>query len=120
MDLKSFYLSTEGRVSRGEWWLWVVVPTVLIPFIGTALDVTMGINPGDWPLGLVTMLSLWFVTYPMVNVTIKRLHDHGKSGWWYLFYAIPGPGWMWNIIECGCLRGTVGENRYGPDPVPAP
>jgi uncharacterized membrane protein YhaH (DUF805 family) len=73
----------------------------------------------------------------------KRLHDRDKSAWWLLvFYAMPtilstaadrmedaqfillhvvsfGIG-VWYFIELGCLRGTVGPNRYGPDPLSAP
>ena len=119
MDWKQFYLSPEGRVSRGQWWLWLAAPSVLIPFVAMAFDLVLGSVPYDSPLGAVTILSLWLITYPAVNVTVKRLHDHDKAGWWALFYLIPGPGWLWNLIECGCLRGTVGNNRYGPDVVVA-
>lgn len=78
-------------------------------------------------------------------VAAKRLHDRDKSAWWLLvFYLLPGvlagvgagvtlaTGWwfgiglfgaaafgisIWAIIELGCLRGTVGPNQYGPDPL---
>jgi len=76
---------------------------------------------------------------------IKRLHDRDKSAWWLLvFYLLPGvlavtgagvswatESWValgllgaaafgisiWAFIELGCLRGTQGVNRYGPDPL---
>ena len=78
-------------------------------------------------------------------VATKRLHDRDKSAWWLLvFYLLPavlagtGAGvtlatdsWLgiglfgavasaigiWAFIELGCLRGTPGPNRYGPDPL---
>jgi len=76
-----------------------------------------------------------------IFVGIKRLHDRDKSGWWLLFfYLVPGvlsalaqfSGMetvitivgaiclaisIWMIVELGCLRGTVGDNQYGPDPL---
>ncbi len=78
-------------------------------------------------------------------VAAKRLHDRDKSAWWLLiFYLLPGvlatigtgvsmatDSWfavglfgavalaisIWAFIELGCLRGTLGPNRYGPDPL---
>ena len=70
----------------------------------------------------------------------KRLHDRDKSAWWLvLFYVVPGIlsslanqmdfGFVlhlvsfaitvWAFVELGCLRGTVGPNQYGPDPLEA-
>ncbi len=86
-----------------------------------------------------------------IAVGIKRLHDRNKSGWWLLlFYLVPlllnlvgiyvlgderrrlnsGPRCcvsfainIWALVELGCLRGTIGGNQYGGDPLapqPAP
>jgi hypothetical protein len=48
---------------------------------------------------------------------VKRLHDHDKSGWWMLVYFIPIIGAIWQMIECGLMAGTMGENDFGPDPL---
>ncbi len=50
-------------------------------------------------------------------VGVKRYHDRGKSGWWVLIVLVPVIGGLWYLIECGFLRGTIGPNAYGPDPV---
>jgi uncharacterized membrane protein YhaH (DUF805 family) len=73
-----------------------------------------------------------------VMVGVKCLHDRDKSGWWLLvFYLLPAilgmvpesvPGSLilmlasfavsiWALVELGFLRGTVGPNRYGADPL---
>jgi uncharacterized membrane protein YhaH (DUF805 family) len=76
-----------------------------------------------------------------IAVGVKRLHDRNKSGWWLLlFYILPavlsGVGeasgnaaiasllaliavaiYVWGFVELACLRGTVGPNKYGPDPL---
>ena len=92
--------------------------------------------------GIGFTLIVLVVYIPMVisgfMVGIKRLHDRDKSGWWLLvFYVLPGAlnaigetlaaGWIfslasfavsiWALVELGFLRGTVGPNRYGPDPL---
>jgi uncharacterized membrane protein YhaH (DUF805 family) len=75
----------------------------------------------------------------------ERLHDRNKSAWWLLlFYVAPAlmryfatASWFagtiapalystltltsfalatWGFVEIGCLAGTAGSNRYGPDP----
>ncbi len=49
--------------------------------------------------------------------SIKRYHDRSKNGWWALVGLIPYIGAIWQIIELGCLEGTIGQNEYGPDPI---
>ena len=48
---------------------------------------------------------------------IKRWHDRNKSGLWVFIHLIPVLGSFWCFIECGCLRGTRGTNRFGEDPL---
>jgi uncharacterized membrane protein YhaH (DUF805 family) len=96
---------------------------------------------------LVTIAILVILYIPLIWIGLalgaKRLHDRDKSAWWLLvFYALPtilstvadrmedaqfivlhivsfGIS-VWAFVEIGCLRGTVGPNRYGPDPLSVP
>jgi uncharacterized membrane protein YhaH (DUF805 family) len=68
----------------------------------------------DHPGAYVLYLAF---TWPMIMVAIKRYHDRGKSGLWYLIALIPILGTIWQIIELGFLRGVPGPNKYGPDPL---
>jgi Protein of unknown function (DUF805) len=84
--------------------------------------------------------SLYPADLDRLAIGAKRLHDRDKSAWWLLvFYAAPGilstagnrledVGFIilhvisfaisvWAFVELGCLRGTPGPNRYGPDPL---
>jgi uncharacterized membrane protein YhaH (DUF805 family) len=95
-------------------------------------------------------LLIVFIAFTLVSwvsafaVGVKRLHDRDKSGWWVLlFYLAPSvlgsiantseqplAGFVlglasfvisiWALVELGFLRGTVGPNRYGPDPLQRP
>ncbi len=71
------------------------------------------------------LLDSWIMLVSLVTIplSVRRLHDNGLSGWWLLpfiiFTAIPLVGWIVPIIQyifVGCLEGTVGPNKYGPDP----
>ena len=121
MNTKEFYLSPKGRIPRQEFWLGLMLPAFCIGFLSGSLDVIfLGWSPRQSHLGVITNIVILVLVYPSIIVLVKRLHDHDKSGWWVLIYLIPIAGWIWQIVECGCLRGTVGDNRYGPDPLPPP
>ena len=86
---------------------------------------------------LGTPLFLWIY----LATAIKRLHDRDRSGWWIIpFFIVPGlfdqfsdllpdsywvlpfilPAsilWLWGLVEMFCRRGTIGPNRFGPDPL---
>jgi uncharacterized membrane protein YhaH (DUF805 family) len=62
--------------------------------------------------GVVNLLLVW----PAVALSAKRWHDRGKSAWWVLVALIPGIGWLWMLIENGCLPGAKGANRFGDAP----
>ena len=120
MNWKDFYFSPHGRVTRSEWWMRMTLPIMGLMIPALIWDGLQGWTPKESPLGIAAMGVSWLTLYPQIIVSVKRLHDHDKSGWWFLIYWVPMVGWLWALIECGCLRGTVGDNRYGPDALPAP
>ncbi|MFT3988793.1 DUF805 domain-containing protein [Aestuariivirga sp.] len=130
---RDLFLSFEGRIGRQAFWLgliallvieWIVFFLVLTLFGGS---LTVAVDGGDsqaamaamysltGPAALVSLIFLW----PALAIQIKRWHDRNKSGWWVLIAFLPIIGGLWVLIECGFLRGTVGPNAYGPDPVAA-
>ena len=52
---------------------------------------------------------------PSLSVVVRRLHDVGKSGWFYLIILIPLIGIIWMLVLL-VSNGNVGENKYGADP----
>jgi uncharacterized membrane protein YhaH (DUF805 family) len=52
---------------------------------------------------------------PSLSVVVRRLHDVGKSGWFYLIILIPLLGIIWMLVLL-VSNGNVGENKYGADP----
>jgi uncharacterized membrane protein YhaH (DUF805 family) len=168
MSLGQILFSFGGRINRGKYWLaaviyfvvWILASILFTLFI--ARDVAGVPDVGNMSteqttrmilnMGIGVVLFFAVVLIPTflstLAVSLKRLHDRNKSGWWLLLFWI-GPGvimgvqqsyqhiegsWIlgliavaimiWAIVELGFLRGTAGPNQYGPDPLapaaPAP
>ncbi len=115
MDWRDLYFSSRGRIDRQRYWL------VSLPLIGAQIVADMLIGSAGEPglLVLGTLLSLATVI-PSAVITIKRLHDRGRSGWFLSIAAIPVLGVIWLAIEAGLLPGARGPNRFGPDPLANP
>jgi uncharacterized membrane protein YhaH (DUF805 family) len=120
MDWKQFYLSPQGRVGRQDWWLKYVLAFIVISVVASVLDASLGLVDPETGYGPIAIVALLVMLYPAIVVNIKRFHDRNKSGWWVLIVLIPVVGALWLLIEGGFLRGTVGQNRFGPDPVATP
>jgi len=112
MNWRQYLLSPEGRVGRQQYWLMVLLT---LPFILIAMYLNGGIEhePTETPGVFVLFPILW----PGLVVAIKRWHDRNKSGYWVLINLIPIVGGIWALVENGLMKGTAGDNRFGPDPV---
>ncbi|MGH8516550.1 MAG: DUF805 domain-containing protein [Panacagrimonas sp.] len=107
---KDFLLSLEGRLNRGQYWAFI-----LMYFAGAiVLAIVDGILGTGGLIGIIYALA---ALYPSICVIARRWHDREKSGWWTLIALIPAVGAIWIFVECGCLKGTDGPNRFGPDPL---
>ena len=98
------FFSIDGRIPRGLWWAAVFIYAVPI---GLILALIGQSNPE-----LARVLK-FFIGIPFIMVNGKRFHDRNKSAWWVLIGAVPIIGGLWVFIECGCLAGTLGQNRFG-------
>jgi uncharacterized membrane protein YhaH (DUF805 family) len=120
MDWKQFYLSPQGRVGRQDWWLKYVLAFIVVSVVASVLDASLGLVDPETGYGPISIIAVLVMLYPAIVVNIKRFHDRNKSGWWVLIVLIPFVGALWLLIECGFLRGTAGQNRFGADPVATP
>jgi len=100
------YADFDGRASRKEYWYFVLF-NALICWALTFLDWNMG-------LGIASTLYSIGMFIPGLAVTIRRLHDTGKSGWWYLlvFTVIGVIVLLFFLIE----EGEPDSNQYGISP----
>lgn len=108
------YVSGAGRAARSEYWYFVLFSVVLSLCAGV-LDAAIFSSFESGPLSLIVSLALFL---PSVAVGIRRLHDIDRTGWWMLIcFTVIG---IILLIIWACLRGTPGDNRYGPDPLASP
>ena len=104
----SKYATFTGRARRSEYW-WFALFQALVNIVAYGIEQqTAG--------GLVGNLVELALVLPALAVAARRLHDIGKSGWWLLIGLIPVLGWIMLLIWA-CTRGTLGPNRFGPDPL---
>jgi uncharacterized membrane protein YhaH (DUF805 family) len=142
MDWGHLFFTFDGRSSRARFWIagliFVVVYAVMtiIDYVTDQSVVFQALNG----------MCIIVIVIASIAVGVKRLHDRNKSGWYLLlFYFVPCTLAalsvligafvedssiiatvlallafalvVWAFVEMGCLRGTIGVNQYGPDPV---
>lgn len=129
--LREKYATFSGRASRSEyWWYYLFHFLVVIAFIVVALGVATasggvegGVSSTVIAVGVIGGLFLLATFIPALAVQIRRFHDRNMSGWWYLALIIlgmvPYVGFIASIaiLVIGVLPGTVGPNKFGPDPL---
>ncbi|MGY3583845.1 uncharacterized membrane protein YhaH (DUF805 family) [Bradyrhizobium sp. USDA 4341] len=167
MDWANYLFGFKGRVNRAKFWLaaliivcWMMLLAALVILAGlggkgasfgfNVDDIFRAFDPDSYksltsaglPALLVKASGTALFVWVYIAVSIKRLHDRDKSGWWIVpFFAIPGlmsqfsdrlPDdsywamaaggivsvlYIWGFIELAFLRGTPYPNRYGPNPL---
>jgi uncharacterized membrane protein YhaH (DUF805 family) len=108
------YAVFSGRSQRSEYWFFSLVALSLyIPLL--IVDHLLGVVDEDGDMGLLSGALLLALLLPGLSVSVRRLHDVGMSGWWFLLSFVPILGDI-AMIVIFCLDSEPGENRYGPNP----
>jgi uncharacterized membrane protein YhaH (DUF805 family) len=102
------YAVFNGRARRKEYWMFVLFYIL----IAIALAIVEGVIRSRGLLGMLLGLGLLL---PSLGVSIRRLHDTDRSGWWLLIGFVPLVGGIVLLVFM-CLDGSSGANQYGPDP----
>jgi uncharacterized membrane protein YhaH (DUF805 family) len=102
------YFGFEGRATLGEFWK---------PF---AINVVIGIiffivDSIFHPFVIVADLFDLAILFPGLALLFRRLHDTGRTGWWWLIGIIPLVGWI-AIIYLAAQPGDPAPNQYGAPP----
>ena len=108
------YGTISGRSSRSEFWYWA-----LYCYVWMAAFAIAGLLMDDGSLALSGYVIFGLVHFvPGLAVTVRRLHDIDRSGWWLLLMFVPVIGLFAALLLIAwfTIKGTPGENRFGPDP----
>ncbi|MEU4081414.1 DUF805 domain-containing protein [Streptomyces venezuelae] len=111
LEVLKKYVVFNGRARRKEFWMFELI-NVIISIVLTVVDLSL-----DMQL-LSTIYSL-AIFLPSLAVTVRRLHDTGRSGWWVLIGLIPLVGFI-VLLVFACTEGDQHENEHGPNPKLAP
>lgn len=132
MTLQQWLFSIKGRIGRRDFWIWMGIWVL-------AMVILFSLAGGEMLSIQTAAFILVCLLWPTAAVTVKRLHDRGKSGIWALLMVLAWmllagnwamlPGvWQWGVgrfiptliivmvlIDLGAFVGTQGENKYGKD-----
>jgi uncharacterized membrane protein YhaH (DUF805 family) len=101
------YVGFQGRATRKEYWMFYLFNAIISGILLGLMEVSdiFVIIAGIY--ALVTLL-------PSLAVSVRRLHDTGRSGWWMLIGFVPFGSIV--ILVFTCTASQPGDNQYGPNP----
>ena len=111
--LMNNYANLDGRASRSEYW-WFVLFNLIVNIVTFVIDSTLG-TMVTYDMGYVGLIALLALLLPNVSVSVRRLHDIGKSGWWILIGIIPIVNFIgiFVILVFTLMEGEEHPNQYG-------
>ncbi len=118
------YADFSGRSTQSEFWyvylIHIIMEIIVIGFTFFAIAFSETYCP-DWVVPSLVIISIITIIYglaaavPWVALGIRRLHDTGKSGWFYMLNLIPEVGGIIFLVLC-IFDSQPGTNKYGPNP----
>jgi uncharacterized membrane protein YhaH (DUF805 family) len=108
LEVLKKYAEFKGRARRKEYWMFFLI-NLIIAVVIAFVEGMFG-SPG-----IIGMLYSLAVLLPAIGVTVRRLHDTDRTGWWILVFLIPLIGWIVLLVFM-VLDSQPGDNEYGPNP----
>ena len=105
--IKDKYACFSGRARRQEYWMFVLF-NFLLNIVAQVID-------GVLTAGFLSLILCLALLLPGLGVTVRRLHDTNRSGWWVLIAILPIVGAIVLLVFM-CLDSTSGDNKFGPNP----
>ncbi|AOK51470.1 DUF805 domain-containing protein [Burkholderia stagnalis] len=112
------YARFDGRARRAEYWYFALLTFIVSIACQLVTMVGRSENTIALLLAIAALLVSLALIVPSLSVTVRRLHDIGRSGWFLLIALIPVVGGIILLVWM-CSRGNNGPNRFGPDPLAA-
>jgi uncharacterized membrane protein YhaH (DUF805 family) len=114
LEVLKKYAVFNGRARRMEYWYFVLF-NIIVLIVLSLIDVLLGTFNIVQGVGLLSGIYSLAVLIPTIAVTVRRLHDIDRTGWWILINLIPLIGTI-VLLVFELTPGTPGSNSYGPDP----
>jgi uncharacterized membrane protein YhaH (DUF805 family) len=109
------YATFSGRARRSEFWWWYLFVTIVYT-VAAIIDSAAGLTYSDLTVGGGWIATIaWIVFFiPNLAVSVRRLHDTSRSGWWILIGLVPFVGWL--VLLYFFVLDSANDNQYGPNP----
>ncbi|MDP1923862.1 MAG: DUF805 domain-containing protein [Thiobacillus sp.] len=108
------YAVFKGRARRKEYWFFILF-NLIASLLLTLVDFMTGSLDAELGMGLLSGLYSLAILIPSLAVTVRRLHDTGRTGWWLLIGLIPLIGAIVLLVFM-LLDSQPGDNEYGASP----
>ena len=105
------YAVFQGRAGRKDYWFFVLFNIIVSMVLGY-IDRLTGTFVADTGFGILSAVYTLAVILPGISVSVRRLHDTGRSGWWFLVTIVPVLGFF-VFLYFMILESDPGSNKYG-------
>jgi uncharacterized membrane protein YhaH (DUF805 family) len=122
LDAFRKYATFEGRATRPDYWWFTLVNFIIVlgleALIWTFVPIPSDTgqvaqnSPTASILAIVTLVYLLATIIPNLALTVRRLHDTDRSGWWIFVNLIPLAGPIWLLVLL-CMPSDPRINRFG-------
>lgn len=114
----SKYADFTGRSRRSEYWYFQLTSMLIFLALIIVGGILTAITESEVPMSIAVILYFILalgLLVPSIAVLVRRLHDSGKSGWYYFMALIPIAGPIILLIQL-VKEGEPGANQWGPNP----
>ncbi|MHA2771378.1 DUF805 domain-containing protein [Vibrio harveyi] len=108
------YSNFSSRARRQEYWYFTLV-NVLVNLVMGIIDRVIGSVMQMDNFGFFGVIYALFIMIPSIAVTVRRLHDSGRTGWWALIAFVPIIGVL-VLLYFLIQDSEEGSNQYGATP----
>ncbi|WP_339663162.1 DUF805 domain-containing protein [uncultured Polaribacter sp.] len=104
------YFDFSGRARRKEYWMFTLF-SFLISWLLAILDIASGTTI----FSIISTIYSVLIFIPSLAVFVRRLHDGGYTGWYFLLFFLPIIGWIWLLVLL-CMESEPKQNKWGENP----
>ena len=114
------YAVFTGRATRTEYWMFTLFNVIISALL--YIPVVMNEDAGGDPAGFGVLAAMIYLVYalavflPSISLTVRRLHDIGRTGAWIFVSFVPLVGGI-ALLVFTLTESQAGDNEYGPGSV---
>ena len=114
LEVLKKYAVFNGRARRKEYWYFVLF-NIIISIVLTGIDGVTGSLSAQTGMGLLSGIYSLAILIPSIAVSVRRLHDTDRSGWWLLIVLVPLIGAI-VLLVFAVQDSKPGANQFGENP----